>query len=151
LTKPAKKFLTAFPIIGRTSSLKSIVFDENDFEKYQLTEPGYLLDLNNVSERDIPEKLKEYITHGEAENVHKGYKCRVRKRWFNVPSIYVPNAFMFRQIHKYPLLVVNRAGATSTDTIHRVKFINGTKPEELAAICFNSLTLLGRSYGRSYG
>lgn len=146
----ATKF--ALPVIGRTSALKSIVFSENDFEKYQLTEPGYLLDLNNISEKDIPQKLKDYIAHGEAEDVHKGYKCRVRKRWFDVPSIYVPNAFMFRQIHKYPLLVVNRAGATSTDTIHRVRFINGTKPEKLAAICFNSLTLAWAEVsGRSYG
>ena len=146
----ATKF--TIPIIGRTSTLKSIVFDENDFEKYQLTAPGYLLDLNSVLEKDIPERLRGYIAHGELEDVHKGYKCRVRKRWFDVPSIYVPNAFMFRQIHKYPLLVVNRAGATSTDTIHRVKFINGTKPERLAAICFNSLTLAWAEIsGRSYG
>lgn len=146
----ARKF--TLPVIGRTSTLKSIIFDENDFEKYQLTEPGYLLDLNGVSEKDISREIKEYIAHGEAENVHKGYKCRVRKRWFDVPSIYVPNAFMFRQIHKYPLLVVNRAGATSTDTIHRVRFINGAKPEKLAAICFNSLTLAWAEVGgRSYG
>ena len=146
----ATKF--TLPIIGKTSTLKSIVFDENDFENYQLIAPGYLLDLNNIPEKDIPKKLKEYIARGEAEDVHKGYKCRVRKRWFDVPSIYVPNAFMFRQIHKYPLLVVNRAGATSTDTIHRVKFINGAKPEKLAAICFNSLTLAWAEIsGRSYG
>jgi len=146
----ASKF--TLPIIGRTSILKSIIFDENDFEKHQLTEPGYLLDLNRIPEKDIPKELREYIAHGEAENVHKGYKCRVRKRWFDVPSIYVPDAFMFRQIHKYPLLVVNRAGATSTDTIHRVRFINGAKPEKLAAICFNSLTLAWAEVsGRSYG
>ncbi len=146
----AEKF--TLPVVGRTSALKSIVFDENDFEKYQHVEPGYLLDLNNVPEKGIPRQLKEYIAHGEAEDVHKGYKCRVRRRWFDVPSIYVPNAFMFRQIHKYPLLVVNRAGATSTDTIHRVKFINGAKPEKLAAISFNSLTLAWAEVsGRSYG
>ena len=146
----AEKF--TLPVVGRTSALKSIVFDELDFEKFQHVEPGYLLDLNNVPEKDIPRQLKEYITHGEAEEVHKGYKCRVRRRWFDVPSIYAPNAFMFRQIHKYPLLVVNRAGATSTDTIHRVRFINGAKPEKLAAICFNSLTLAWAEVsGRSYG
>lgn len=146
----ATKF--TLPVIGKTSTLKSIIFDESDFESYQLTESGYLLNLSNIPEREIPNKLKEYIAHGEAEDVHKGYKCRVRKRWFDVPSIYVPDAFMFRQIHKYPLFVVNRAGATSTDTIHRVRFINGTKPEKLAAICFNSLTLAWAEVsGRSYG
>jgi adenine-specific DNA-methyltransferase len=146
----ASKFTV--PVVGRTSALKSIVFDEGDFEKYQTTEHGYLLNLNSIPDEDIPKKIKEYIAHGEQESVHKGYKCRVRKRWFDVPSIYVPNAFMFRQIHKYPLLVVNRAGATSTDTIHRVRFINGAKPEKLAAICFNSLTLAWAEVsGRSYG
>ncbi len=146
----ANKF--TLPIIGKTSTLKSIVFDEEDFDKYQLTEPGYLLNLSGIPEREIPNKIKEYIAYGESEDVHKGYKCRVRKRWFDVPSIYVPDAFMFRQIHKYPLFVVNRAGATSTDTIHRVRFINGTKPEKLAAICFNSLTLAWAEVsGRSYG
>lgn len=146
----ATKF--TLPIVGKTSVLKSIVFDENDFEKYQHEESGYLLNLNNIPEKDIPKKLKEYIAHGENEDVHKGYKCRVRKRWFDVPSIYVPDAFMFRQIHKYPLFVVNRAGVTSTDTIHRVRLINGTKPEKLAAICFNSLTLAWAEVGgRSYG
>lgn len=140
------------PVIGRTSALKSIIFDENDFEKYQLTESAYLLNLTNVQENNFPKKLKEYISHGEVEKVHEGYKCKVRRRWFDVPSIYVPNAFMFRQIHRYPLLVVNRVGATSTDTIHRVKFINGTCPEKLAAICFNSLTLAWAEVGgRSYG
>lgn len=146
----AEKF--TLPIIGRTSTLKSIVFDEGDFEKYQSVETAYLLNLTNVQKDSFPEELNEYILHGEIENVHKGYKCRVRKRWFDVPSVYVPNAFMFRQIHKYPLLVVNRAGATSTDTIHRVRFINGTRPEKLAAIFYNSLTLAWTEVGgRSYG
>lgn len=140
------------PVVGRTSALKSIIFDESDFEKYQSSESAYLLNLTNIQESSFPAKLKEYILHGESEKVHEGYKCRVRKRWFDVPSIYVPNAFMFRQIHKYPLLVVNRVGATSTDTIHRVRFINGTRPEKLAAICFNSLTLAWAEVGgRSYG
>ena len=140
------------PVVGRTSALKSIIFDENDFEKYQSSEPAYLLNLTNVKENSFSDKLKEYILRGESEKVHEGYKCRVRKRWFDVPSIYIPNAFMFRQIHRYPLLVVNRVGATSTDTIHRVRFINGTRPEKLAAICFNSLTLAGAEVGgRSYG
>ncbi len=146
----ATKF--TLPVVGKTSALKSIVFNENDFEKYQTSAPAHLLNLVNVPENNFPETLKDYISHGEAEGVHKGYKCRVRKRWFDVPSIYAPNAFMFRQIYKYPLLVVNRAGATSTDTIHRVNFINGTRPEKLAAICFNSLTLAWAEVsGRSYG
>ncbi|NUM43514.1 MAG: N-6 DNA methylase [Anaerolineales bacterium] len=142
----------SLPVVGKTSALKSITFDETDFEQYQSSERAYLLNLTNIQPDDFPQKLNEYILQGETEKVHEGYKCRNRKRWFDVPSIYAPHAFMYRQIHRYPLLVVNRAGATSTDTIHRVRFINGTYPEKLAAICFNSLTLASAEVGgRSYG
>ena len=57
-----------------------------------------------------------------------------------------------QQIHRYPLLVVNQAEATSTDTIHRVRLRPGVDAHLLAAAFFNSLTLswaevCGRSYG----
>ncbi|MEW5985665.1 MAG: N-6 DNA methylase [Chloroflexota bacterium] len=140
------------PVVGRTSALKSICFSEDDFERYKVAEPSFLLNLGNVQENQFSEELREYLSNGEGENVHKGYKCRVRKRWFDVPSIYIPDAFLFRQIHKFPLLVVNLAQVTSTDTIHRVRFKNGAKADWLAAACFNSLTLAWAEVcGRSYG
>lgn len=59
---------------------------------------------------------------------------------------------MFRQIHRYPLLVVNEAGPASTDTIHRVRFKDHIEPRLLSAIFFNSLTLAWAEVcGRSYG
>ncbi len=59
---------------------------------------------------------------------------------------------MLRQIHSYPKLILNNAGATSTDTIHRVKLTNGLKPRVVASGFLNSLTfafaeVIGRSYG----
>jgi adenine-specific DNA methylase len=69
-----------------------------------------------------------------------------------VPSIYTPDAFLFRQIHRYPLLVVNKAKAASTDTIHRVRVNDGINIDLLAATFFNSLTLAWAEVcGRSYG
>ncbi len=76
----------------------------------------------------------------------------MRPRWFDVPSVYVPEGLMFRQIHRYPLLVVNDAAVTSTDTIHRVRFKEGINRPLLAATFFNSLTLAWAEVcGRSYG
>ena len=59
---------------------------------------------------------------------------------------------MLRQVHHYPRVVVNRANATCTDTIHRVRFRNGTVREIFAAAFLNSMTfafseVMGRSYG----
>ncbi|MCF8243937.1 MAG: N-6 DNA methylase [Saprospiraceae bacterium] len=140
------------PIVGRTSGLKSVVFNSQDFEKYRLIHPSYLLNFNQRRTEEIPKDLLKYIASGEKEEVNKGYKCRIRKRWFDVPSIYVPDGFLFRQIHKYPLMVVNEIGATSTDTVHRVRMKNGNSPHKLASVFFNSLTLAWAEVaGRSYG
>ena len=140
------------PLVGRTSSLRSICFDARDFEAHGEKYPSVLIDLNGVPEKKISRQLKDYIAQGEKAGVDKGYKCRLRRRWYDVPSIYAPDAFLFRQIHDAPLLVANEAGATSTDTIHRVRFKRELSARTLAAAFCNSLTfawaeVCGRSYG----
>jgi adenine-specific DNA methylase len=96
--------------------------------------------------------LQTYVEEGEDAGVHLGYKCRIRKQWWSVPSIWRPDAFMLRQIYDHPRIIANDTGATSTDTIHRVRMVNGTQPGALAAASINSVTfafseVLGRSYG----
>lgn len=140
------------PLVGRTTSLKSITFRARDFDKHRERHPSVLIDLNGVDDAEISAPLAEYIRQGEDAGVHQGYKCRIRRRWYDVPSIYVPDAFLFRQIHDAPLLVANEAGATSTDTIHRVRFKRKMSGRRLAAAFCNSLTfawaeVCGRSYG----
>ncbi len=140
------------PIVGRTNGLKSLIFNASDFEALSNSNPAFILDFNKKKTEEIPSSLLKYISHGEKEGVNKGYKCSIRKRWFDVPSIYTPDAFLFRQIHRYPLLVVNDAKATSTDTVHRVRVKEGVAPRKLACSFFNSLTLAWSEVaGRSYG
>jgi adenine-specific DNA-methyltransferase len=140
------------PVVGRTGALRSIVFGKSDFEAYRDNHPAYMLNLQGVPESRFTQGVKQYLSVGEREDVHRGYKCRIRRRWYDVPSVYAPDAFMFRQIHTFPLLVSNEAGVTSTDTIHRVRIRNGADRRVLAATCFNSLTLAWTEVcGRSYG
>lgn len=139
-------------IIGRTAALKTTCFNKTDFCDYKKQYPSFLLDLNGVAYDRLPQEIKDYIKSGEQEDIHRGYKCRIRKRWYDVPSIHIPDAFLFRQIHRYPLLVVNEAQATATDTIHRVRVKDGVNVRLLATIFFNSLTLAWAEVcGRSYG
>lgn len=140
------------PLVGRTSSLRSICFNKKDFVAHSAKHPSILIDLNGVPEEELSGELADYIQEGERAGVHNGYKCSIRKRWYDVPSIYVPDAFLFRQIHDAPLLVANKARATSTDTIHRVRFHREIAAETVAAAFCNSLTfawaeVCGRSYG----
>jgi adenine-specific DNA-methyltransferase len=140
------------PIIGRTAALKTTCFNSRDFCEYKEQYPSFLLDLNGVTYDALPQEIKDYIKSGEQSNIHQGYKCRIRKRWYDVPSIHTPDAFLFRQIHRYPLLVANEAQATSTDTIHRVRVKKGVNIRLLATVFFNSLTLAWAEVcGRSYG
>lgn len=140
------------PLVGRTSSLRSICFNKNDFAAHSEKHPSILIDLNGVADEELSGELVNYIQQAEREGVHKGYKCSIRKRWYDVPSIYVPDAFLFRQIHDAPLLVANKARVTSTDTIHRVRFHREIAAQTVAAAFCNSLTFAwAKVCGRSYG
>jgi adenine-specific DNA-methyltransferase len=140
-------------IIGKTSELRSLYFTKDDLKKYREQFPSYLLYLNKFEmDSSIPEEISNYLTLGEDMGVNDGYKCRIRKVWFHIPSVYTPDAFLYRQIHKFPLVVINQARTTSTDTIHRIRFSKDVNPGLFAFCFFNSLTLawsevLGRSYG----
>jgi len=94
--------------------------------------------------------LASYIRQGEAGGVHRGYKCSIRSPWYAVPAVWVPEGFCFRQIHDFPRVVRNEAGATSTDTIHRLTC--RADPELVIANLYTHLTAASAEIeGRSYG
>ncbi|HEY5106041.1 MAG TPA: N-6 DNA methylase [Caulobacteraceae bacterium] len=139
-------------VVGRTSALRSILFSEEDLRFFASQHPSKLLNLSGRDRTLFSEELTRYIDDGETTRINEGYKCRIRHRWFDVPSVYAPEAFLFRQIHNAPLLVANHARATSTDTIHRVRVQSDVNVDRLCAASVNSLTfawaeVCGRSYG----
>jgi len=80
----------------------------------------HLLHLAPFNGSQPSKALASYIRFGETKAVHEGYKCSIRIPWYAVPSVWVPDAFIFRQIYDFPRVVMNQAKATSTDTIHRL-------------------------------
>lgn len=140
-------------IVTRTSHLQGLAFTEEDWQaNFQKQYPTHLLDLADVAEDQLPQSLKDYLELGKKQGIPYQYKCSIRKRWYVVPSISIPDAFILRQVHGYPKIVLNEAGATSTDTIHRVKFADRVDGKQIASSFLNSLTfafseVIGRSYG----
>jgi adenine-specific DNA-methyltransferase len=140
-------------IVGRSGHLKGVIFNEADWVANAANQqPSYLLRPPDLPFEELPDSLKEYIRRGEEEGLDKGYKCSIRNRWYIVPSVWTPYAFMLRQVHGYPKIILNEAGATCTDTIHRVRLRNGADGRRVAAAFMNSLTfafaeVIGRSYG----
>lgn len=140
-------------VVGKSNHLKGIVYNNDDFK--QNVEANYPVQLflpENKDYSSLPEVSRKYIAYGEAMEFHTGYKCKIRKRWYITPSLWSPDAFALRQVGDYPKLILNKTEASSTDTIHRVRFIKRINPEAIALSYLNSLTfafseILGRSYG----
>lgn len=141
-------------IVVRSGHLRGTIFSKTNWfenaESQQLS--AFFFTPPDKPFDELPQPLQTYISAGETQGFHKGYKCRIRKRWYIVPSVWIPDAFMLRQVHGYPKLILNTAEATCTDTIHRVRFRNGTDGRVVTAAFLNSLTFaFAEVTGRSYG
>lgn len=140
-------------IVTKSAHLAGLSFRDADW--IELSEEdgrAFLFYPENRAISELPLKVQEFIRTGESNEVHLGYKCSIRKNWYVVPSVSVPDAFMLRQVHSFPKIVLNGAQVTSTDTIHRVRFKDGTDAQSIAGSFINSLTfafseITGRSYG----
>lgn len=141
------------PVVSKSNQLKGITFSDVDFnENSEAQKATHLFLPPDKDFNDLPEECQKYINYGEEKGFHQGYKTRIRKRWYITPSRWIPDGFALRQVGEYPKIVINETGASSTDTIHRIRFKAGVD-KRLAAISFlNSLTLASSEVtGRSYG
>lgn len=143
------------PIISKSNQLKGISFKESDYSLISnLNEDVYVLDFKGALRSKLSTNMEKYVIKGEKEGVTLGYKCRIRlPLWWNLKSTWIPDAFLLRQIHDGPKMIVNETESTSTDTIHRVKLkSNRISAKKLSAIFYTSLTFaFAEIRGRSYG
>lgn len=141
------------PLIGRSSHVHGIYFTDSDWqENIQDNKRAMLISFPNTPYETYPTKHKEYIKLGEKNGENKGYKCSIRDRWYIIPSVWIPDAFFLRRNNLYPKFVLNRCNAVSTDTMHRIKFNEGVKAENVLLSYYNSISfafteICGRSYG----
>lgn len=144
----------AIPLIGRSSHAHGIYFTKEDWKlNVANNKNAFLLKFpDDIKYEDYPEKHKKYIEYGEEKEINKGYKCSIRKRWYIVPSIWIPDAFLLRRNSFFPKFVLNNINAVSTDTMHRIKFNDGIDRDKVLLSYYNSITFAyteinGRSYG----
>lgn len=141
------------PVVSKSNQLKGITFSNSDFAINSETQQSIHLFIPPDKDfNDLPKECQDYIKYGEQEDFHLGYKCSIRKRWYRTPSLWSPDGFALRQVGDYPKIVINETGASSTDTVHRIRFKQNVD-RNLAVLSFtNSLTfafseITGRSYG----
>ena len=139
------------PLVSRSAHLKGARVGKGDWNA--MSAAGDRVHLLHLKGQDAKPSaaLAKYIRFGEGNEVHMGYKCSIREPWYEVPSVWIPDGFMFRQIYDFPRVVLNQAGATSTDTIHRLTG-KKEKPERIIANTYTWLTAASAEIeGRSYG
>lgn len=140
------------PLLSRSVQAPGLSLTSQDLEAPTAGAANRLLAIPSGTDVHRNKMLAAYLAEGESDGVPDGYKCRIRRAWWEVPSTWVPDGFMLRQINTHPRLIANLAGATSTDTVHRVRVAKGVEIERLAAGAFNSATFaLSEVLGRSYG
>lgn len=141
------------PLIGRSSHAHGIYFTEIDWNiNKQKGKRARLINFPDIPFEDYDDGYKKYIEFGEQNKENEGYKCSIRDRWYIVPSVWIPDAFFLRRNNLYPKFVLNRCGAVSTDTMHRIKFNADVEPENILLAYYNSISfafteICGRSYG----
>jgi adenine-specific DNA methylase len=143
----------AKPMVGRSVQVSSAIFTKKDWEKNQRLEArSNLLVFPKKAELTEYSGAINYIANGEALGINKGYKCRIRDEWQIVPSLWISDALFVRRNNLYPKFLINKVGAYTTDTMHRVRINNGINSKALIASYYNSLSLAfteicGRSHG----
>lgn len=96
-----------------------------------------------------------FIAEGERTGVHHAYKCRVRKPWWRVPLVAVPDLFLTYMNADTPRLTTNNAGVHHLNSVHGVYLALENRElgrELLPLASINTLTVLGaETVGRAYG
>ena len=98
---------------------------------------------------------RAYIAQGVRDGVDLAYKCRIRKEWWRVPLVDVPDLFLTYMNADTPRLTTNRTGARHLNSVHGVYLSDATRvvgKKSLPLASLNTLTMLGAEMvGRSYG
>ena len=142
----------AHPMFGRSDHVKGLVYTDTDHESNKETGlPANFLWFEEDQIERMPKNVRSYLEIGLSQSLHTRFKCRTRKTWYKVPSVYSAPVAMLKRAHHYPRLVLNSADAYTTDTAYRIRPL-GIKPEALVLGFVNSLTCLTAELeGRHYG
>ncbi len=130
--------------VCRAGWLTGLRFDRRDWMRLtQRGEKTSLLDLSRCHD-PLPGSVAAYVRQGVLGKVDKAYKCRVRRPWYVVPHVVVPDLFLAYMANWRPPLVLNQAHAVAPNTLLcvRLRPRTGFVAETLAATWWTSLTAL---------
>ena len=142
------------PILRKGEYLPpGLSFKKRDFNAIKRKgNPCYFIDIKNNGDKRLPRNLQKYIEYGEDQKFHLRYKCKNRKPWHEVPSVWESCGFFFKRAHLVPRICVNGAKVLVTDTAYRIRMKKNYSIKGLCYSFYNPVSLLfaeldGRFYG----
>ena len=141
------------PVISRSEQVKGIILTSKEYEELRAEDKRVSIFLPGDKEiTELSQNAQKYIEWGEKKKYNTNYKCKIRKRWYVVPTSWKADAFLIRQANLYPKMIINEVQAYVTDTLHKVRFHDGVNGKSVAAAFLNTYTLaISETLGRSYG
>lgn len=136
-----------------TRHLKGLSFTDGDWNR--LRDAGDAVWMLRPERDEQSPGLRAYVRRGEADGVHRAYKCQIRVPWWRPPRVPVPDLFFTYMSHRYPRLIANTARVAYVNSMHGLR-LRPEAPKEsrsaLPLLCLNSVTMLGAEvHGRAYG
>lgn len=137
----AENYVT--PLLGRSVSVEGVTYSaETQISNDAEDRKDWLLTLDGTSYQELPKYLKKYISEAESAQINTAYKLRIRTHWYQIPGVWIPDAFLLRRIGEIPRLILNEYDAVSTDTFHRVRFLGNVNSKLIIFSFYSSLTLM---------
>ena len=96
-------------MFGRSGHCPGIIYDEEQhITNSKKGLPNNFLYFDIDSKLKLNKKQRAYINEGEKLELNKRYKCRIRKPWYKVPSVYNTSLGLLKRCHNFPRLIYNR-------------------------------------------
>ncbi len=140
------------PIVTRGRSLAGLLWSERDQRRIETEGSPSRLILADP-EPALRGAILQWVNAGEVKGLAKRFYCRRRKVWYALRDEAVPDAFLHYMGEEAPRIVLNLAGALTTNAIHRVWWRDDvTSPEAVAVgTCTSLFALACELHGRKYG
>ena len=140
----------AHPMFGRSEHCPGVVYDSEQHQNN--AECGYPTNFLYFENEGDGERYKDYLKIGEDQEIPQRYKCRIRKPWYKVPSVYATPVSMLKRSNGMPRLILNQMEAYTTDTAYRIVPKDKVVADKLVYCFLNTVTALSAELeGRFYG
>jgi len=140
------------PVVPRSGWFHSVRWTKEDQEHVQTAGlPTQLLVLDRRARSN--RTVRQLLESAEAQGIHERNKCSARRPWYRLSDVAAPEAFLPYMSARSPRLILNAAGATCTNAIHRVRWARAwVDPDSVIVGSWTSVFALSAELcGRNYG